>query len=369
MTPVERSDALHARVRALAAAKEALSPEEFDALASDIARFQFETIPAFRRLVLARGGERLLARADDVPAVPVEAFRLSRVAAHPASADEVRFETSGTTGAARGIHPMRTTATYRALALAWGRRALLAGPGPVTVAALAPDPGANPTSSLGFMMRAFLETFDVASSREGASTRFLASPDGVDVAGLLRVVAAAEERRTPLLLLSTSFALVLLLDELGGARLPLPEGSVVMQTGGFKGKTREVKRADLDVALARAFGVSRASIVAEYGMTELSSQLYEGTVPGAELAAAPGILVPPPWLRVTPVDPETLAPVEEGLARFVDLGNVDSAVAVVTRDVVRRRGPGIELLGRSKDAEPRGCSLSIEAMVLARSAP
>jgi hypothetical protein len=67
------------------------------------------------------------------------------------------------------------------------------------------------------------------------------------------------------------------------------------------------------------------------------------------------------------VHPETLRPVpagEDGLARFVDLGNVDSAVAVVTQDMVRAAGDGVLLLGRKPGAMPRGCSLAIEEMVL-----
>jgi hypothetical protein len=71
-------------------------------------------------------------------------------------------------------------------------------------------------------------------------------------------------------------------------------------------------------------------------------------------------------LRVTPVDPTTLLPVPEGeagLARFIDLGNVDSAVSVVTQDLVRRVSGGIQLLGRQPGAPPRGCSLAIEALL------
>jgi hypothetical protein len=71
-------------------------------------------------------------------------------------------------------------------------------------------------------------------------------------------------------------------------------------------------------------------------------------------------------LRVTPVDPLSLAPVAHGaagLARFIDLGNVDSAVSVVTQDLVRRRDDGIELLGRQQGAPARGCSLAIEALL------
>ena len=94
-------------------------------------------------------------------------------------------------------------------------------------------------------------------------------------------------------------------------------------------------------------------------MTELTSQLYEA--PGN-----PGIYLEPAWLRVIPVDPATLAPVsagEIGIARIVDLGNVDSAVVVVAEDLVRRSGPGIELAGRRSGAPPRGCSLALEALL------
>jgi hypothetical protein len=106
-------------------------------------------------------------------------------------------------------------------------------------------------------------------------------------------------------------------------------------------------------------------------MTELTSQLYEATIRESALAARhpaapPGVYFEPPWLRVTPVDPTTLLPVPEGeagLARFIDLGNVDSAVSVVTQDLVRRVSGGIQLLGRQPGAPPRGCSLAIEALL------
>jgi hypothetical protein len=99
-------------------------------------------------------------------------------------------------------------------------------------------------------------------------------------------------------------------------------------------------------------------------MTELTSQLYEGTVPDADLRGEPDVLLEPAWLRVEPVDPVTLDPVRSGdvgIARIVDLGNVDSAVVVQTEDLVRRRGAGIELLGRRPGAAARGCSLAVEA--------
>jgi hypothetical protein len=369
------SDELHERVQRFCAGE---SAETFEALALALAQFQAQASPGFRRLLQAAG--RPLHGLDDIPAVPTEAFRLTRVATFPAELEQLRFFTSGTTGSARGTHAMRRADTYVRLSLAFGRQALLparAGARALVVA-LAPAPSVPPTSSLGYMMARFMESFDAqpldhaeAAFDVAASARWLFSERGLDLAGLKRAVQAARARRQPLLLLGTAFALVHLLDELSSTALPLPPGSLVMQTGGFKGRTREVSMAELRTGLSRVLELEPGRVVGEYGMTELTSQLYEATIAESALAqghpAAPaGRYFEPPWLRVTPVDPVRLEPVahgETGLARFIDLGNVDSAVCVVTQDLVRRVDDGVELLGRQPGATPRGCSLSIETLL------
>lgn len=376
MSLLEESESLHARVRAFAVATDPTTCESFDDLALDIARFQRRGAPGFRALINSRGGA--LDRLEDIVAVPADAFRLARVAVHTPEFDEVRFSTSGTTGAP-GIHSMRTTQTYRELACRFGELALtLPWPGKRLVVALAPPPSTPstaPSSSLGFMMRAFMEEFDgraLTLNPEGASfdahsaDRWLASPAGVDVAGLRRAALVASQRQEPLLVLATAFALSMLLDALGDHKIPAPKKTVVMVTGGFKGKRREVPAERLRAGVARSFRIPREQVIGEYGMTELTSQLYEATLPGSPFRADPGVYLPPRWMRVDPVDPGTLRPVREGevgLARFIDLGNVDSAVSVVTQDLVRRKGPGIELLGRRPGSVLRGCSLAMEELV------
>lgn len=372
-TLLEISDALHERVQRFARAE---GGDSFAGLALDIARFQLEASPGFRRLVRARGRE--LEALDDVPPVPADAFRLTRVAAFGAELDQLRFFTSGTTGTERGMHAMRRSDTYEQLSLAFGRYALLPRDGSALVVALAPPLDAPPTSSLGYMMARFMQSFDGEplddheQSGAGLSpSRWLLGQNGVNLAGLEQAVRSASRARRPLLVLGTAFALVRLLDELGEARLPLPSGSVVMQTGGFKGRTREVSMTELQAGVTAAFQLGPGRVVGEYGMTELTSQLYEGSIRESALSARqpdarPGTYFEPPWLRVTPVDPDSLLPVPEGeigLARFIDLGNVDSAVSVVTQDLVRRREGGIQLLGRNPGAPPRGCSLAVEALL------
>jgi hypothetical protein len=372
---IDASDRLHQRVQRFADGK---TDDSFTGLALDIARFQAEASEGFRRLLRARGAE--LRTLDDIPPVPSDAFRLARVTTFAPALAAVRFFTSGTSGAERGTHAMRRTDTYERLSLAYGRQALLGPVGKAVVVALAPALTEPPSSSLGYMMARFMEAFDgeplgTAPGEERFSSasraRWLLHETGVNLPGLRHAARAAQERGQPLLLLGTAFALVRLLDDLAGARLALPPGSVVMQTGGFKGRTREVSMEDLRAGVSDALQLPAGRVVGEYGMTELTSQLYEGIIAESALAAlrpaaGPGIYFEPPWLRVAPVDPVNLRPVAEGdvgLARFIDLGNVDSAVSVVTQDLVRRTQGGIQLLGRQAGAPPRGCSLAIETLL------
>jgi hypothetical protein len=344
--------------------------EPFDTLALDIARFQAAHVPAIARLAYARHTHfSHVPDASSIPAVPTDAFRLTRIAVHPRDCDVALFRTSGTSqGAhARGEHPMRTTETYELAALSWGTRYLFPDRKDLRALVLAPSLAEQQGSSLGFMLDKFAHAFEKRPAffvhlREGDEA-------ALDFHGIGRAVAEARRDQQPVLVLATSFALVHLLEGASRLDLRLPAGSRVMQTGGFKGKSREVAPAELRAMLAKAFAVAEDHIVAEYGMTELSSQLYEGTLAGV-LGFGPkmphGIYVPPPWARVRAVDPVSLDPVpqgEIGIARITDLANVDSAVAVQTADRVREVEGGIELLGRSAGAPPRGCSIAIDEML------
>lgn len=369
------SERLQARVRAWATAAldegpardaTAPPPEGFEPLALDIARFQAEHNPAFARL--CRYHSSALDSLEQVPPVPADAFRLGRVAAHPPALDVATFLTSGTTGGA-GRHVFRTLDTYAELCVRWGRRALLGGRRePSTVLALAPPFEPERRSSLGYMMQRFMQELDgrplaAAAFDVREPGRWLLAGARVDVDGLRRGARVAAQRGEPVLLLATAFALVWLLDALAGSTLPLPQGSVVMITGGFKGRARSVDGVELGLGLCRALGVEPRHLVGEYGMTELSSQLYDAGFDAD--GRRPSVFVEPPWLRVTPLEPITLDPVapgEVGLACFTDLANVDSALRVLTQDLVRREAGGIVLLGRKSGARLRGCSLAIEAL-------
>jgi len=340
----------------------AIDGATFERLALDVARFQRDFCPGYARALDAwsRGSLETLA---DVAPVTTDTFRVARVAVHPRELDERRFHTSGTTRTTPGEHCFRITSTMEELSVRLGRERLFVGQEPLTVLGLALPPGSQPESSLGFMMEAFARHFDGRALHgvELDEGRWLADEARIDVAGLRSGIAIAEARGERVLLLGTSFAFVHLLDALDGARVVLPPHSVVMTTGGNKGRTRHVETPVLRAQLREALGVEDAQIVAEYGMTELSSQLYAVGDGNGD-----GVFEPPPWLRVDALDVATLRPVPEGepgLACFTDLANVDTALRVLTQDVVIRRGTGVTLLGRQPGSIPRGCSLVFDTAV------
>jgi hypothetical protein len=365
---------LHRRVRAFiaASARGELPAQTFDALALDIARHQIAHVPPISRLVASRG-RRDVPSVRDLPAIPTDVFRLARVAAHPPEDDVAVFRTSGTTSGARGAHALSTTATYEEGALAWGRWALFFdAPRPASIIALSPPRGARPAeSSLHFMMHLFASDLAGEGETRGRASYLQPALDKLAEPGDLRRAAAeASNRGSPVLLMGASFAFVHLLDALGDERIALPPASRIMHTGGFKGRSREVAPDELRARMAVTFGVAESSVVGEYGMTELSSQLYEGTLRralGVETPSARhGEFVAPPWLRVVAAHPDTLEPLPEGemgILRFEDLANVDSALIVQTADRGRCRGSTVELLGRLPGAAPRGCSLAVEELM------
>jgi hypothetical protein len=361
---LRESDALHARVRALVAAfsEGRPGPEPFDALASALARFQARCIPGYTRLCAARGvvPERI-ASAADAPAVPTDAFKVARVFAFGPEDASVTFRTSGTTVGTRGTHALRDIRTYDAGAQAFGRSMLARGlVPPVPVLVVGPPAEEAPDSSLSHVCRLFVRALDPGLPVDRS---FYVRGGALDVDGLRARIAALAPPR-PAIVLATSFALVHLLDALSGDTLPLPDGSRVMQTGGFKGRSREVAGDELRRIVAGAFGVPERAVVGEYGMTELSSQFWETTL--VDERAGPGVYAEPPWARVVPVDASTLEPVADGavgIARVEDLANVDSAFAVLAQDRVRRVAGGFELLGRIAGSPPRGCSIALDEML------
>ena len=235
--------------------------------------------------------------------------------------------------------------------------------GQIRLLMLAPHEKEAPDSSLEYMLTRFAEWF-------GAECTWAWRHGALDLDRLTAVLSRAESAGEPIALLGTSFAFVHAEDGLGQRRFKLAPGSRVMQTGGYKGRSREVDSDVLLQAISDRYGIAAPFIINEFGATELSSQLYETTLREAiRRPAGPRRLWVPPWVRATPVDPDTLRPVEGdkvGILRIDDTANLDSVCCIQTADLAKRVEDGIVVLGRAAGATPRGCSLAADQALGAR---
>lgn len=328
---------------------------EFEALALEAFAFQFERIAPYRALCERAGRTPgTVASWRDVPAVPATAFATVELAAAPAVET---FRSSGTGGGARSVHHHPFPDLYRAVIDATFSTWCLPRGGRPPMLALVPPRALAPDSSLSFMIDHVLAT----AGGEGSAWGF--GPRGVEVGTCRSWLGAHQRGGRPVVVLATAFALADLLDFLTRTNLHfrLPPGSVLMETGGYKGRQREEPRDELLARAATWLGIPASQVVGEYGMTELTSHAYTPTLLGGE----PSTFVPPPWMRARALDPATLAelpPGATGLLAFFDLANVGSAVHLLTEDLGSVDGPGFRLAGRAPEADLRGCSLLAEEL-------
>jgi hypothetical protein len=355
---MERAEAAALDARILAAiAAYALDARAFDELACDIFAYQLRWNAPYAAFAHSRGIslQRLPRTAAEIPAVPAAAFKEAVLSTVEPAAAALWFETSGTTAAHAGRHYLATPALYEAALIAGFDRAMLADGARLRYLLLVPDARRAPHSSLGFMLDRI-----AAARGDGRDGRFV-DGDRFDAAGFVRALEGAVADDVPVCIATTAFALVAALVELDarGRRFVLPRGSRMMETGGFKGRARVVERAELYAAASERFGLPVEAIVAEYGMTELSSQYYDSL----ESRSWPQrYKAGPPWLRPLVVDPHgaPVAPGIVGAIRHIDCANRSSVVAIDTEDLGALTPSGLVLLGRERGAKLRGCSLDAE---------
>lgn len=364
---------------------------DFDVLARELFAVQFIHNAAYRRICEARGvAPDTVEHWTQIPTVPTGAFKELELTSLPVAKRTTVFHSSGTSGQrpSRHFHNAESLAVYEASLLPWfvrhvvpdlrfihppqycyGGRAIY----DLRLAILAPSPVQAPHSSLVHMFE------NVQRELLADNSAFLGrvESDGswsLDFDAVQRALRGASDSATPLILLGTAFSFVHLLDDLAeqNLRFQLPSGSRAMETGGYKGRSRSLPRAELHAIITEQLGIPPSHIVSEYGMSELSSQAYSRvagdkwqvtrspTRESCHLSLVPCHFQFPPWARVQIISPETGLEVgegETGLIRVFDLANVYSVLAIQTEDLGIRHGDGFELVGRTANAEPRGCSL------------
>lgn len=312
--------------------------EQFNAAALAIFQYQAKNCAIYREFIEGlRIDPTSITSIQQIPFLPIEFFK-SRDVISNNEPFEVTFTSSGTTGMITSIHRVTDVSWYegsfrKAFSLFYGDIKSY------TILALLPSYLEREGSSLIYMANDLIQ-----QSNNPDSGFFLYNHEE-----LAQQLIKQQESKKPTLLIGVTFAL---LDFVEQHSINFSE-LIVMETGGMKGRRKEMIREELHETLCNGFGVD--AIHSEYGMTELLSQAY---------SKGNGLFNCPPWMRIITRDtndPMSLLTNDRaGGVNVIDLANINSCSFIATQDLGKVYADGsFEILGRFDNADIRGCNLLI----------
>lgn len=314
----------------------AVTPDSFESLALRIFRFQATYNPVYRNYVETLGRDpSSVNRLEHIPFLPIAFFKTHRVVTGDRQGQV--FESSGTTGTTTSRHEVYDLSLYEEISV----RIFEENYGPLEnfhILALLPSYLERNNSSLVYMVQHFMQKSDSAYSGF-----YL---DDFDALNRKLTALASRRDQRKILLIGVTFAL---LDWVEKLPEQWPE-LMVMETGGMKGRRKELLRQEVHEILKSSLGVS--AIHSEYGMTELVSQAY---------SSGEGIFNTVATLRIfirDITDPFSFCDAGvTGGVNIIDLGNLDSCSFIETSDLGRTNGDTFEIMGRIDNSDIRGCNL------------
>lgn len=311
---------------------------EFNKACLDIFKLQFHTIEVYQSFIRSLSVKPdELVHYSQIPFLPISFFKTHKIIEHEAVADII-FSSSGTTGMVTSQHFVKDVKLYE--------NSYLKGfdlyYGDITnycVLALLPNYLERQGSSLIYMVEDLIK-----KSNHVDSGFFL-----YEHQELFLKLNQLKKDKQKTILIGVTYAL---LDFIESHHIDFPE-LIVMETGGMKGKRKEMIREELHQTLGKGFGVSK--IHSEYGMTELLSQAY---------SKGNGVFETPPWMKILirdTNDPLTfLADGKTGGINVIDLANSHSCSFISTQDLGKICNYNtFEVLGRFDDSDIRGCNLMV----------
>ena len=312
------------------------SQKEFESIALKTFKFQYENNAVYQSFCnhLKRNPESVKGIAE-IPFLPIQFFKSKQVLATKNS-PKIIFESSGTTGASTSKHYVTDLDIYRKSYLK-GFQHFYGPVGNYCVLALLPSYLERQGSSLIYMVDDLIR-----KSNHADSGFYLNNLDE-----LKTKIEKLERSGTKILLIGVSFAL---LDLIETFQFSLNH-TLIMETGGMKGRRKEIIRKELHSILKEGFGVT--AIHSEYGMTELLSQAY---------SKGDGVFQCPPWMKILTRDTENPLQLQEvektGGINVIDLANSNSCSFIATQDLGKTfKDGGFEILGRFDHSDVRGCNL------------
>jgi len=310
--------------------------EAFKKLALELFAFQFETNAVYRSFCdLLFKHPSSIDRVEDIPFLPISFFKSKKVIGSDPKVDKV-FSSSGTTGTQTSKHYVSDLSVYKDSFLG-GFQYFYGKPSDYVILGLLPNYLERDGSSLIYMVDSLIQ-----ESTQPESGFYLYDHQALDA-----VLNSLERRQVKTLLIGVSFALLDFIEQ-------YPQSlrhTIVMETGGMKGRRKELVRQELHSRLKKGFGVNE--IHSEYGMTELLSQAY---------SKKDGIFYAPPWMKVFSRETEDPLSIQgrnkTGGLNIIDLANRNSCSFIATQDLGRVYEDGsFEVIGRFDHSDIRGCNL------------
>lgn len=314
------------------------SNANFNDLALEIFRYQYKNNPVYRDFV---SGLRIhpgqINHYLQIPFLPIEFFK-TQIVYSGNNTNLYYFCSSGTTGIVSSKHHYQDTTIY-AKSFTTSFRQFYGDISGYVIIALLPSYLERKGSSLVYMIESLIR-----KSNNKDSGFYL---DNLDHLATELITLDASEKKV--MLIGVSFALLDLIEKF---RFSL-KNTIIMETGGMKGRRKEMVREELHQLLKEGFGVKH--IHSEYGMTELFSQAY---------SSGEGIYYSPPWMKVIIRDVNDpmhlIGNNKTGGINVIDLANYQSCSFVATQDLGKTHDDGpFEVLGRFDDSDIRGCNLLI----------
>lgn len=309
---------------------------DFEREALNIFHFQYKNNLVYQRFCdLLKIAPSSIKKSIDIPFLPIQFFKTHTVITGNMSASEI-FTSSGTTGTINSQHYVSDLAIYKESYLKSFQQIY----GPIedyVILALLPSYLERKGSSLIYMVRDLIE-------RSGKPESGFYLNNLQKLSEQLKKLEASGKKT---LLIGVTFALLDLVENYPQKL----KSTIVMETGGMKGRRKEMIRQEVHSILQNSFQLSE--IHSEYGMTELLSQAY---------SVGNGIFNCPPWMRITTRDPEDALSKQQmgrtGGINVIDLANINSCSFIATQDLGRVYKDGsFEILGRFDHSDIRGCNL------------
>lgn len=309
--------------------------KEFENLALEVFEYQFQHNKVYRKFCqLLDKNPGTVSRYDGIPFLPIEFFKNKRLLSNTKPA-QIIFTSSGTTGLSISKHYVTDLRLYEKCFVTAFRQ-YYGDPAEYVFLALLPSYLERTGSSLIYMVDSLIKL-----SKDGNSGFYLNNLE--ELSEKLKELDKGDKK---VFLIGVSFAL---LDIVEKEQFQL-ENTIIMETGGMKGRRKEMIREELHAKLKNGFGVDH--IHSEYGMTELLSQAYSKGM---------GVFDCPPWMRILIRDPEDalslLSNGKTGGINVIDLANINSCAFIATQDLGKINNNQIEILGRFDNSDVRGCNL------------